>query len=238
VYVPPAPGDDGTALGAALLWYHTELKRPRSEAILRCDFGPSYPEEEIAWELDRLKLHPVKPVDLSAAAAERISGGEIVGWFQGAAEYGPRALGHRSILADPTDPATRPRLVESVKTRSEFHPFGISVTEEAARELFDGLASSPFLERTGKLKKDARQRLPAVQAMGGGTRVQTVNSERDPLFHALLTAVGKKTGVPAVLNTSLNEPGRPMATSPREAIGSLYTTGLDALAIGPFLLAK
>lgn len=238
VYVPPAPGDDGTALGAALLWYHTELKRPRTDAILRCDFGPSYPEEEIAWELDRLKLRPVKPVDLSAAAAERISGGEIVGWFQGAAEYGPRALGHRSILADPTDPATRPRLVESVKTRSEFHPFGISVTDEAARELFDGLTSSPFLERTGKLKKDARQQLPAVQAMGGGTRVQTVNSERDPLFHALLTAVGQKTGVPAVLNTSLNEPGRPMATSPREAIGSLYTTGLDALAIGPFLLSK
>ncbi|MHC4939708.1 MAG: carbamoyltransferase family protein [Planctomycetota bacterium] len=238
IYVPPAPGDDGTALGAALFWYHTGLKRPRTDPILRSDFGPSYPEEEIAWELDRLKLRPAKPADLPSAAAERIAGGEIVGWFQGAAEYGPRALGHRSILADPTDPATRPRLVASVKTRSEFHPFGLSVTEEAASDLFEGSVSSPFLERTGKLKEDARQRLPAVQSMGEGTRVQTVNAERDPLFHALLTAVGQKTGVQAVLNTSLNEPGRPMATGPREAIGSLYTTGLDALAIGPFLLAK
>jgi len=238
VYVPPAPGDDGTALGAALFWYHAQLKRPRTAAILRCDFGPSYPEKEIAAELERLKLRPVKPSNLPVAAAERISGGEIVGWFQGAAEYGPRALGHRSILADPTDPATRPRLVASVKARSEFHPFGLSVTEEAGQDLFEELHASPFLERTGKLKEDARRRLPAVQSMGDGTRVQTVNKERDPLFHALLTAVGAKTGVPAVLNTSLNEPGRPMATSPREAIGSLYTTGLDALAIGPFLLSK
>jgi len=238
VYVPPAPGDDGTALGAALFWYHAQLKRPRTEPVLRSDFGPSYPEGEIAAELERLKLKPSKPAELPLAAAARVGGGEIVGWFQGAAEYGPRALGHRSILADPTDPATRPRLVASVKARSEFHPFGLSVTEEAARDLFEDLHPSPFLERTGKLKPDAHQRLPAVQAMGEGTRVQTVNRERDPLFHALLESVGKKSGVPAVLNTSLNEPGRPMATSPREAIGSLYTTGLDALAIGPFLLSK
>ncbi|MHC4953357.1 MAG: carbamoyltransferase family protein [Planctomycetota bacterium] len=238
VYVPPAPGDDGTALGAALFHYHAELGRPRTGPILRSDFGPSFPEDEIAWELDRLKLKPRKPADLPTAAAERISGGEIVGWFQGAAEYGSRALGHRSILADPTDPATRPRLVASVKARSEFHPFGLSVTEEAATELFEGLRLSPFLERTGQLKPDAQQRLPAVAAVQDGTRVQTVNKEREPLFHSLLTAVGRRTGVQAVLNTSLNEPGRPMATTPREAIGSLYTTGLDALAIGPFLLSK
>ncbi|MEM8883617.1 MAG: carbamoyltransferase C-terminal domain-containing protein, partial [Planctomycetota bacterium] len=238
VYVPPAPGDDGTALGAALYGYHSILERPRTAPILRCDFGPSYSEESIAWELDRLKLRPAKPVDLSTAAAERIAGGEILGWFQGAAEFGPRALGHRSILADPTDPATRGRLVESVKARTEFHPFGLSVTEEAAADLFAKPVSSPFLERTGDLTEDASRRLPAVQSLTGGTRVQTVNRERDPLFHALLSAVGARTGVPAVLNTSLNEPGRPMATTPREAIGSLYTTGLDALAIGPFLLSK
>jgi len=238
VYVPPAPGDDGTALGAALFHYHSNLGRPRTAPILRSDFGPSYPEEEIAWELDRLKLKPSKPVDLPTAAAERIVSGEIVGWFQGAAEYGGRALGHRSILADPTDPGTRTRLVESVKARSEFHPFGLSVTEEAATELFETLKPSPFLERTGQLKPEAQQRLPAVAALQDGTRVQTVNREREPLFHALLTAVGKRSGVEAVLNTSLNEPGRPMALTPRDAIGSLYTTGLDALAMGPFLLAK
>jgi len=238
VYVPPAPGDDGLALGAALYWYHTVAGRPRTEPILRADFGPSFPENEIAWEIARLKLKPSKPVDLAVATAERIASGEIVGWFQGGAEFGPRALGHRSILADPTDPATRARLVDSVKARSEFHPFGLSVTEEAARELFESGSASPFLERTGKLRSDARARLPAVAAPGGRARVQTVNAERSPLLHALLEQVGKKTGVAAVLNTSLNQPGRPMATSPRDAIGSLYTTGLDALAIGPFMLAK
>jgi len=238
VYVPPAPGDDGTALGAALFHYHSNLGRPRTAPILRSDFGPSYPEEEIAWELDRLKLKPRKPADLPTATAERIASGEIVGWFQGASEYGGRALGHRSILADPTDPGTRSRLVESVKARSEFHPFGLSVTEEAAAELFATLQPSPFLERTGVLRPEAQRQLPAVAAVQDGTRVQTVNREREPLFHSLLTAVEKRSGVAAVLNTSLNEPGRPMALTPRDAIGSLYTTGLDALAIGPFLLAK
>ena len=238
IYVPPAPGDDGTALGAALYHYHSDLQRPRTGPILRADFGPSYPEEDIAWELDRLKLKPVKPADLPIATAERIARGEIVGWFQGAAEFGARALGHRSIFADPTDPATRPRLVASVKARNEFHPFGLSLTEEAAHELFESYRSSPFLERTVALKADAQRRLPAVAALQEGTRVQTVNKEREPLLHALLNAVGDRTGVPAVLNTSLNEPGRPMATTPRDAIGSLYTTGLDALAIGPFLLSK
>jgi carbamoyltransferase len=112
------------------------------------------------------------------------------------------------------------------------------VTEEAAAELFETVRPSPFLERTGQLKPEAQRRLPAVAALQDGTRVQTVNREREPLFHSLLCAVGQRSGVQAVLNTSLNEPGRPMALTPRDAIGSLYTTGLDALAIGPFLLAK
>ena len=175
---------------------------------------------------------------MALAAADRITGGEILGWFQGGAEFGPRALGHRSILADPTNPATRARLVESVKARSEVHPFGLSVTAESAGTLFEDLDAAPFLDRTGKLKGDTATKLPAVAATGGRVRVQTVDSQIDPLFHALLTEIGKKTGVPAVLNTSLNEPGRPMATTPHDAIGCLYTTGLDALAIGPYILAK
>ena len=238
VYVPPAPGDDGTALGAALFHTHATMGLPRTDPLLRADFGPSYTEAEIASELSRLKLAAIKPDDLAAAAARRITDGEVLGWFQGGAEFGPRALGHRSILADPTDSATRARLVASVKARSEMHPFGLSVTAESAAELFDDGADAPFLERTGVLNPEAAARLPAVAAAGGRVRVQTVDAGRNPLFHALLVEVGKETGVPAVLNTSLNEPGRPMATAPRDAIGSLYTTGLDALAIGPFILAK
>lgn len=238
VHVPPAPGDDGTALGAALHLYHAQQGRPRVGALLRSDFGPAYTEAEIAAELARVKLKAAKPADLALAAADRIAAGEIVGWYQGAAEYGPRALGHRSILADPTDPATRARLVASVKARSEFHPFGLSVTAEAAPELFEDFAPSPFLERTLRLKADARTRLPAVAAHEGRVRVQTVDAERAPLFHDLLGKVGRRSGVPAVLNTSLNEPGRPIATRPREAIACLFTTGLDALALGPFMLAK
>jgi len=238
VYVPPAPGDDGTALGAALHVYHAEMGHPRGAPVLRADFGPSYSEQEVAEEIQRLKLKASKPADLALAAAERIASGEIVGWFQGAAEFGPRALGHRSILADPTDPATRPRLVASVKARSEFHPFGLSVIREARDELFEDAQDSPFLERTGRLRPEALAKLPAVAAQKGVTRLHTVDGKRDPLFHELLKKLGRRTGVPAVFNTSLNEPGRPMATSPRDAIGSLYTTGLDALALGPFILSK
>lgn len=238
VYVPPAPGDDGTALGAALHLHHGTLGHPRREPILRADFGPSFPESEIAEELKRLKLKPQKPGALAPDAADRIRAGQIVGWFQGGAEFGPRALGHRSILADPTNPLTRPRLVASVKARSEFHPFGLSVTREAMADLFESPQDSPFLERTARLRAGAAKKLPAVAAQSEETRVHTVDRERDPLFHALLLEVGKRTGVPAVLNTSLNEPGRPMATTPRDAIAGLYTTGLDALALGPFVLAK
>jgi carbamoyltransferase len=239
VYLPPAPGDDGTALGAALHFAHAGMGLDRTGPLLRSDFGPSYSEEEIAAELGRLKLRAERPEDLAAAATDRIAAGEIVGWFQGGAEFGPRALGHRSILADPADPGTRSRLVASVKARSELHPFGLSVTREAAAGLFEEPApDSPFLERTARLRPGARDRLPAVAAAGGRTRVHTVDSEVSPSFHELLVAVGRKIGTPAVLNTSLNEPGRPMATEPREAIGSLFTTGLDALVIGPFIVAK
>ncbi|MGH7162375.1 MAG: carbamoyltransferase family protein, partial [Planctomycetota bacterium] len=154
VYVPPSAGDDGTALGAALHAHHVRYRRPRTEALLRADLGPSYPEEEIAAELARLKLKASKPADLAAAVSERVAGGQIVGWFQGCAEFGPRALGHRSILADPTSPATRARLVASVKARSEFHPFGISIARETAADLVEDAQDSPFLERTGRLRDE------------------------------------------------------------------------------------
>jgi len=237
VYVPPAPGDDGTALGAALHLYHCGMGKPRKGGILRADFGPSYAEAEVAEELSRLKLKAERPASLATVAAERIRAGQIVGWFEGRAEFGPRALGHRSILADPTNPGTRPRLLASVKARSEFHPFGLSVAREAMGDLFESPQDCPFLGRTARLLPGAAKKLPAVAAQGF-TRVHTVARDRDPLFYELLVEVGKRSGVPAVLNTSLNEPGRPMATTPRDAIGSLYTTGLDALAIAPFLLSK
>jgi len=238
IYVPPAPGDEGTALGAALWVHHCELGRERAAPVLRADYGPSYTAEEIADELERLKLRAAKPPDLALAAADRISGGQIVGWFQGGAEFGARALGHRSILADPTHPATRGRLVQSVKARSEFHPFGLSVAQDAVGRIFTHETRSPFLERTASLRPEAVTRLPAVAAHRSRARIHTVDEAVAPLFWQLLHRVGSRTGVPAVLNTSLNEPGRTMATTPRDAIGSLFTTGLDALVLGPFILSK
>jgi carbamoyltransferase len=238
VYVPPSAGDEGLAIGAALHVHHTRFRGARAGPILRADFGPIYKDDEIASELARWKIRAERPPELVAAVAERIASGQIVGWFQGAAEFGPRALGHRSILANPCDPTTRARLVASVKTRSEWHPFGLSIPREAAPELLQEIQDSPFLERTGRLRPEARRRLPAVAAQEGLVRYQTVEATHSPLFHELLKAVGRRTGVPALLNTSLNEPGAPIATTPREAVACLYTTGLDALALGPFLLSK
>ena len=238
VYVPPAAGDDGTALGAALYVQHAVLRKPRAAPLWRSDFGPAFTAEEISEEFARLKLSPERPQNLVDAAAERIAAGEIVGWFQGGAEFGPRALGHRSILADPTSVSTRDKLVASVKTRAQVHPFGLSVAAESVGDVLEGVTSSPFMERTGKLRSGAAARLPAVAAPDGVVRVHTVEAERDALFHQLLSAAGKRYGIPAVLNTSLNEAGRPLVTTPRDAAACFYTTGLDALVVGPYVLSK
>jgi carbamoyltransferase len=230
-------GDDGTAIGAALHLHARETgKRPR--AIPSAALGPDLPDAEVDQVLETCRLKAERPASVAAEAAALIAEGKVVGWARGRAEFGPRALGNRSILADAADPAVADRLRKSVKPRESHHPYGISLAREAAGRILEKDREDPFLLVPAVVKPAERKSLQGVVLADGTVRLQTVDRARDPEFHALLTEVGKRRGLPAVVNTSLNLPGRPPATTAREALECFYTTGMDALVLGNRLLRK
>lgn len=238
VHVNPLAGDEGTAVGAALhLWSQRTGVRP--EPLGSVGLGPAFTDAEIEETLRAARLRFVRTTDGAAAAAERLARGEIVGWFEGRAEFGPRGLGHRAILAHPSNPGTKARLLRDVKPREDHHPFGVSVVEERAAEVFEGGHPSPYMLLWARVREAHRESLRSTIAASGIARWQGVSAEREPAFHALLSAFGRLTGgLPALLNTSLNLPGRPPAVSPREALEVFAVTGLDALVLGPFVVSK
>jgi carbamoyltransferase len=221
VWVQPAAGDAGTALGAAL-WV---------------DLGPSYGDADIESFLRWSGLRFSRLHDVSAQTADRLARGRVVGWFQGRMEFGPRALGARSILASPLDPAMRDRMNE-IKDREDFRPVAPVVPEEEAAEWFTGAGESPFMLFTWDVRPDRRGLIPAVEHVDGSARIQTVRRAQNPLYHALLKAFGARTGVPVLINTSFNTRGEPIVCSPRDAVECFWTSPLDDLVIGSFLLSK
>ena len=170
--------------------------------------------------------------------ASCLAEGNVVGWFQGRAEWGPRALGARSILADARDPAVKSRVNAAVKYRDEWRPFGPSITEEAAHEYLEDSIYAPFMTMTFVVRQHQRSRIPAVVHVDGTTRPQIVRRSVAPLYHALLTRFGELTGVPVLLNTSFNLKGEPIVNSPLDALRTFYSSGLDLLAIGRFVIHK
>jgi carbamoyltransferase len=244
VFVQPAAGDGGTAAGAALWAGHQVFGWERVPAWRNDRFGPAFDDESCRAALRRGGWGWTEPVDLVGDTAEALAAGELVGWFQGRAEYGARALGGRSILADPRDAANKDVLNARVKFREGFRPFAPSVTEEGAASLFElpaGRASDhcvPFMQKVFRVRAEARAKLGAVTHVDGTARLQTVSRDSDPLFHALIAAFGGRTGVPAVLNTSFNVRGEPIVGSPDDAIRCWATTGLDRLVLGPCVLRK
>ncbi len=234
----PFCGDDGTALGAAMHLHATLPGGGRPKSVPDAALGPDLPAAEVERTLRECGLEAEAPRDLPAAAAALLGAGKILGWARGRAEFGPRALGHRSILADPTNPEAVARLRSAVKPRESHHPFGISVTREEAGRLFEGPAEAAAMLVPPVVRKEHRARLPGVVLADGTARVHTVDGERDPAFHALLAEVGRSRGTAAAVNTSLNPPGRPLATTAREVLACFYTTGMDALVLGDRLLRK
>jgi carbamoyltransferase len=162
---------------------------------------------------------------------------KVIGWFQGRMEFGPRALGARSILASPLDARMQARL-NDIKDREDFRPVAPVVLEEHAGEWFDGAARAPFMLFIFDVARGKEERIPAVRHVDGTARVQTVNRDQHPLYYDLLQAFYRRTGVPVLVNTSFNTRGQPMVCSPRDAVESFWTSPLDALVIGPFLLEK
>jgi carbamoyltransferase len=238
LFVQPAAYDAGAALGAALAVSHRllgRLPRPRFDHAylgLECD------EASCARALERLGVAFERVADAPERAAELIAGGKVVGWFQGRAEYGPRALGARSILADPRDPGMKDRLNDRVKHREGFRPYAPSVLEERAAEWFVGAYPSPFMLLVFPVREDKRALVPAITHVDGTARVQTISREASPRFHALVSAFERRTGVPLVLNTSLNRRGEPMAGRPEDAVKLFLETELDALFLGDLLAVK
>jgi carbamoyltransferase len=235
VWVQPASGDSGTALGAALHVARElgDAPRPMRTAAL----GRGWDDEELADWLEGAGVVYERPDDLAGAVADVLAADGVVAWFQGRSEFGPRALGHRSLLADPRDPATTQRL-NSVKGRESFRPVAPMVLAERADEIFTGRIPSPYMLFTHRVAEDWRERIPAVVHVDGTARIQTVDRDEEPLMAAVLEAFEERTGVPVVVNTSLNTAGRPMVDDPRDALECFGSAPVDLLAIGPFLVRR
>ncbi len=238
MYVMPGAGDNGTSIGAAYYAYHVLLGRPRGFVHDDPYVGTSYADEYIERALRSRGLPVVRLDDPADRAAAALHDGKIIGWFQGKMEFGPRALGNRSILANPTLPDMKAVLNDRVKHREAFRPFAPSVIAEARDELFDSPVDAPFMLKVCPVREDKRSRLPAITHVDGSARLQTVSRDINPRYHALISAFGQRTGVPVVLNTSFNVMGQPIVESPEDAIDCYLSTGIDELFIGDYRVAK
>lgn len=238
-FIQPAAGDSGTALGAALWVSHGVHGIPRVQEGPVTDYlGPEATDSDIQAELRRANLPAQRLDDAPADAASAIERGEIIGWFQGRAEYGPRALGNRSILADPRRADMVEILNARVKFREPFRPFAPSVLEERCSELFERGEPSPYMLLVYRTREDKREVVPAITHVDGGARVQTVNAEQNPRYHQLISAFYEQTGVPCVLNTSFNIRGEPIVNSVSDALKCFYTTDMDRLYVGDWRIDR
>ena len=235
IWVQPAAGDAGTALGAAMI-VAAELGdtvRPMAGA----DLGRGFDDRHVEDLLGVAELPHERPGDLADEVAAILADGGVVAWFQGRAEFGPRALGHRSLLADPRAAGNLERL-NDIKGREQFRPVAPMVLLERAAEIFEGAIPSPYMLFTHGVRDAWRDRIPAVVHVDGTARVQTVDRRREPLVARMLDAFERRTGVPVVVNTSLNTAGRPMVDHPRDALECFGSAPVDALAIGPCLVRR
>ena len=238
MFVQPAASDDGVALGAALAPYLDGAGRLPNKAMRHAYLGPEFDDDAIEQALRTYKLKYQRASDVAAAAAELLSKGRILGWFQGRMEFGPRALGSRSILADPRDPEMNAKLNNAVKFREWWRPFAPSMKKEAAAEYLESATDSPFMILTAQVKPEKRGVIPSVTHVDGSARPQTVEKEINPLYWRLLDEFAKRTGVPVIMNTSFNLRGEAIVHTPTDAIRTFFSSGMDALVIGSFVVEK
>jgi carbamoyltransferase len=237
IFIQPAAADNGQAIGMA---YHCHLQMaPQIPTIpmKHCFGGRCYPDKDILELLNRSELNFqefAEPMAAAEDAAEALSQSQIIAWYQGGSEFGPRALGHRSILADPRGTEVKSLLNDRIKFREPFRPFAPAVMREEANQIFDLDISSPYMLITADVCTEWRERIPAVVHVDGTARIQTVEHRCDPVFYQLLSAFKQRTGVPLVLNTSFNIRGMPIVESPLDAIQAFSFTSLDALYISRF----
>jgi carbamoyltransferase len=235
VWVQPAAGDAGTALGAALA-VAARRGEPRV-SFTTAALGRGWDDDEIESVLKAAEQPYERPADLAETVAEALAKGAVVGWFQGRSEYGPRALGHRSLLCDPRRPENLGRM-NALKGREEFRPVAPMVLADRAAEIFDGVQPSPYMLFVHRVRPGWVDRIPAAVHVDGTARIQTVSDADEPLVAAMLRAFERRTGVPVVVNTSFNTAGRPMVDTPRHALECFGSGPIDLLALGPFVLRR
>jgi carbamoyltransferase len=238
-YIQPAAGDEGLAIGAALHTYHSVLKQRRRHELKSSYLGPKSSDSHIQSALQNAGLEgrKLERAALLDAVADQIAAGKVIGWFQGRMEWGPRALGNRSIVAHPGLPDMKDVLNARIKHREWFRPFAPSILAEYQHEYFEHDHPSPFMLHVYKIRPEKRNALCAVNHVDDTGRLQTVARDENPLYYDLISAFHRKTGIPVVLNTSFNE-NEPIVCTPEEAIGCFQRTRMDVLAIGSFLVMK
>jgi carbamoyltransferase len=238
-WIQPAAGDEGLAIGAALHTYHAILQKPRKYVMKNSYLGPEFADSRIESSLRSagVKYRRLERGPLLDTVAKRIAAGDVVGWFQGRMEWGPRALGNRSIVAHPGRPDMKDVLNARIKRREWFRPFAPSIHEDRQAEYFEHDHPSPFMLHVYKIRPNKREQLCAVNHVDDTGRLQSVNRNENPLYYDLIRAFERETGIPVLLNTSFNE-NEPIVCRPEEAIDCFQRTRMDAIAIGPFLALK
>lgn len=239
LFVQPSAGDAGGAMGAALQLWNGLLKKPRLPRLPTVYLGPGESDAEVRATLDRFGATYVEldRAALLARASELLEGGRVVGWHQGRMEWGPRALGHRSILGDPRVTDMRDVINRKIKMREGFRPFAPSILEDQVSEWFELDRPSPYMLLVAQVRKD-KPELPAITHVDGSARIQTISRDQDALYYDLIHTFGARTGVPVLINTSMNVRGEPMVCTAEDTYRCFMRTGMDALVIGPFVLLK
>ena len=246
IYVQPAAGDDGTAIGAAFYVEHAVLDRPRRFVMRDAYTGFDFDDQEIETAIEKARGNGWDPAidvrrlddgELYRQVAAAAAGGKVVGWFQGRMEFGPRALGNRSIVADPRRADMKDILNKRIKHRETYRPFAPSVLEEKASQIFERSEPSPFMLLVYKVRQEQRARIPAVTHVDDTGRLQTVSATTNPRYHALISEFERQTGVPLMLNTSFNE-HEPIVATPGEALACYLKTRMDVLALGNWVLTR
>ncbi|RYE57937.1 MAG: carbamoyltransferase, partial [Sphingobacteriales bacterium] len=239
LYIPPAAHDAGTSIGSALYQIHQVLKIPRQPAMMHGYFGSRFEDSEIEKVLIEKNIRYQKLTDseLFEQVSDNLISGCVVGWFQGRAEFGPRALGHRSILADPRRTDAKDLLNNKIKRRESFRPFAPSILKEHIHEYFDQGDEVPFMEKVFLIKEHARSKIPAVSHVDGTGRLQSVDQKIEPRYYNLINAFYRKTSVPILLNTSFNE-NEPIVNTPAEALDCYLRTQMDVLVLENYVVRR
>ena len=238
IFVQPAASDDGVALGAALAPLLEGGQRLAFKPMRHAYLGPAFDDDAIGAVLNTYKIRASRLSDPAATAAEFLSQGKILGWYQGRMEFGPRALGSRSIIADPRDPEMNAKVNNAVKFREWWRPFAPSFKKEVAPDYLESAYDSPFMILTAQVRREKRAVIPSVTHVDGSARPQTVEKEINPLYYRLIDEFGKRTSVPVIMNTSFNLRGEAIVNTPTDAIRTFFSSGMDALFLGSFLVEK